>query len=273
MRILAYLRLWFVFCVCLLPIRLHAGAGLSFEPNLGQTAAEIRYLVRTSSGVIFVTDRGVIVNKGPSYELLDTNRSKEWTPERATGETISYFIGRDPAKWIHDAPRYARLVRHDAYPGIDLILYGSGEELEYDFVLAPEADAARIRLKIAGVRSVSIATDGALVMDTPAGELRHRKPVLWETLPDGSRRSVEGAFRILERNEVGFSVNRHDPALPLSIDPVLESSTYFGGSGNDQVVATDGNGILVGTTTSIDLPWQPPAKQKLPRRSPAALVA
>jgi hypothetical protein len=253
MRIPANLRLWCVFCAYTIPFCLQARAELSFEANLGQTAPENRYLARTSSGVIFITDQGITLNEGPSYELLDANLSTEWTPQGLTGETISYFVGRDPSKWVRDAPRYERLVRRNVYPGVDLVLYGAGRQLEYDFVLAPHADPSRIRLKLTAARTVSIDADGALVVDA----LRHRKPVLMETLPDGSRRSLAGAFQILGRDEVGFSVNGHDPALALSIDPVLESSTYFGGNGDDQIVATDGNGTLVGMTTSIDLPGAP----------------
>ena len=40
----------------------------------------------------------------------------------------------------------------------------------------------------------------------------------------------------------------------MSIDPILESSTYFGGHGDDQAIATDGAETLVGNTTSIDVP-------------------
>lgn len=257
MRILSNLRWWCVLCGYLASFNLQA-AGISFEPNLGQTGADIRYLARTSSGVIFITDRGITLSEPlhtvPAFELLDASLSAEWTPQSATGEMISYFVGRDPAKWVRDAPHYARLVRRSVYPGIDLVLYGPGGQLEYDFLLAPQADPSQIRLKITGAKNVSVGADGALVVNTPEGELRHRKPVLMETLPNGSRRNVAGAFRVLGRDEVGFSVEGHDPALALSIDPVLESSTYFGGSADDQVIATDGNGSVAGMTTSIDVP-------------------
>jgi hypothetical protein len=52
MRIPANLRLWFVFCACLTPFSLQAGAGLSFEANLWQTSADIRYLARTLNGAM-----------------------------------------------------------------------------------------------------------------------------------------------------------------------------------------------------------------------------
>lgn len=153
-----------------------------------------------------------------------------------------------------DAPRFERVVRPHVYPGIDFVLYGNGEQIEYDFVLAPHADPARIGLKVEGARRVVIAEDGGLIVETGDSELRHRRPVLTETLPDGSWRSVAGSFRIIGRDEVGFAVSGHNPELALTIDPVLESSTYFGGSGDDTVVATDGYGDLVGTTNSIDVP-------------------
>ena len=237
---------------------LYTTDSLSFEPNRGQTAAEIRYLARTSNGVIFVTDRGVTLSgaarTAPAFQLVGAASPAEWTVQDPTGETISYYVGRDASKWVRNAPRFARLIRPGAYPGIDLVLYGTSDRIEYDFLLAPHADPAQIRLKIEGARRLTIDPDGNLVADTSDGELRHHRPVLTETLADGSQRAVTGAFRILARDEVGFSVEGHNPAQPLSIDPVIESATYFGGSGDDSVVATDGNGNMVGTTTSIDLP-------------------
>ena len=62
--------------------------------------------------------------------------------------------------------------------------------------------------------------------------------------------------------EVGFWVGAHDPTPPLSIDPVLEAAAYFGGSADDELVATDGPGTLVGTTNSIDAPGAPFARRK-----------
>src|SRR5262249_49908680 len=144
----------------------------------------------------------------------------------------------------------------------DLVLYGAENRLEYDFRLRPAANPDSIRLKLAQASSVSIADDGSLVVETTAGEIRHHQPVFIETLPDGSHRNLEGRLRITSTPEIGFAVEGHDPALPLSIDPILESSTYFGGHGNDQVIATDGGKVLVGNTTSIDVPGSSLSRRK-----------
>ena len=52
---------------------------------------------------------------------------------------VNYLIGRDPglAHGRSDL-RQGRLRR--VYPGIDLVYYGNGRQLEYDFVVAPGAD-------------------------------------------------------------------------------------------------------------------------------------
>jgi hypothetical protein len=145
--------------------------GFRLKPTLGQTGTDIRYLVHTANGVIFITDRGITLSAQlqtlPAFELLGSNLSTEWQPQSSTGETFSYFIGRDPSKWIRDVPQYARLLRSGVYPGIDLVLYSNGNQLEYDFLLAPHAEPAAIRLKLKGSPKVSIGQDGALIVTGP----------------------------------------------------------------------------------------------------------
>ena len=47
---------------------------------------------------------------------------------------------------------------------------------------------------------------------------------------------------------------------PLVIDPVIEWSTYLGGSGDDQVIYASGN-VSAGNTTSVDFPDSSPARR------------
>ena len=50
------------------------------------------------------------------------------------------------------------------YEGIDLVYYGNGRQLEYDFVIRPEASADRIRLGFSHVQDLRIDGDGNLVI-------------------------------------------------------------------------------------------------------------
>ncbi len=62
----------------------------------------------------------------------------------------NYFIGYDPAKWRTNIPTFGRVKFTRVYPGVDLVYYGNQRQLEYDFVVAPGADAGQIKLSFAG---------------------------------------------------------------------------------------------------------------------------
>src|SRR5262249_49083675 len=97
-------------------------------------------------------------------------------------------------------------------------------------------------------------------IQTSTGTMRQHKPALYQEV-NGVRRRVAGRFRKIDRFTVGFEVSRYDRDLPLSIDPVLELSTYLGGGQDDTVVALDAT-RRVGTTTSIDFPGANAAARK-----------
>jgi hypothetical protein len=51
-----------------------------------------------------------------------------------------YFIGNDPMRWRTRIAHYGRVQYSAVYPGIDLVYYGKGGQLEYDLVVAAGAD-------------------------------------------------------------------------------------------------------------------------------------
>ena len=53
---------------------------------------------------------------------------------------INYFRGNEEQKWITDVPTFRRVSYTGVYPGIDLIYYGKGGQLEYDLVVAPSSE-------------------------------------------------------------------------------------------------------------------------------------
>ncbi|PYV16703.1 MAG: hypothetical protein DMG21_10810, partial [Acidobacteria bacterium] len=134
-------------------------------------------------------------------------------------------------------------------------------QLEYDFTVAPGADPNAIRLEIETGNSkfetrrsqiknlksrIKIAANGELVIQTGSGEVRFRKPVVyqdqWQVVsgktqapdgnhqsPIGNRQLLDGHYVLLARNRVGFKIPKYDKSRPLIIDPVLAYSTYLGG--------------------------------------------
>ena len=129
--------------------------------------------------------------------------------------------------------------------------------------------AARVRLRGRArrrSRAVELAFDGAdglrlddagdLVIATPAGDLRLRRPVIYQ---EAGRRAPARRGRLRARRRPRPVPRRRlGRPRPLVIDPVLGYSTYLGGSSNDQgfgiAVDAAGNAYVTGTTISSDFP-------------------
>jgi hypothetical protein len=186
------------------------------------------------------------------------------TPEGLHPGRVNYLIGKDRSRWRTNLPAYQALVYRDVYPGVDIRFYGSQQQLEYDVVLAPGADPARVRLAVEGARGLRLLDGGDLSIELREGRLVQKAPVLHQTI-DGRRMDVKGRFRLLSppRGEragsvmtFGFDVGAYDHRHPLVIDPVLFYSSYLGGSGSDSgfaiVVRGDGTFFAAGETASAN---------------------
>jgi hypothetical protein len=190
---------------------------------------------------------------------LDANPHPKTVGEKPLPAKVTYLKGNDRRQW-RAVTQFQRVRAKEVYPGIDLVHYGTQNgELEYDFVVRPGAEPGAIRLAVSGAKQARIdPATGDLVLQVEEGEIRQRKPVLYQER-GGQREAVQGAFVLASaRNEVTFAVGPYDPARPLVIDPTLLYSTYLGTTGDDRIhsVATEGNGIVyvTGFTDSAAFP-------------------
>jgi carboxypeptidase family protein/beta-propeller repeat-containing protein len=172
---------------------------------------------------------------------------------------INYFRGSDEQKWITGVPTFRRVAFTGVYPGIDLIYYGKGSQLEYDLVVAPGADPSQIAFDFDGAERLEVdAASGELVVHAAGGaQLRQGNPLIYQEV-DGAKRAVSGGFTA-NGNRAGFSVGDYDRSRPLVIDPAIKTySTYLGGENNDRVhdivADADGNAYAVGWTESDTFP-------------------
>jgi hypothetical protein len=141
------------------------------------------------------------------------------------------------------------------------VYYGNQRQLEYDFVVAPGADASGIRLQFTAGNPPRIDASGSLMLGGAQGQIVFHKPLVYQN-EAGQRRSIPGSFRQMANNTVGFTLGSYDHTRPLIIDPILVYSTYLGGSGTadggdeGKGIAVDsaGDAYVVGTTFSTDFP-------------------
>jgi uncharacterized protein (TIGR03437 family) len=227
-----------------------------FEPNRGQAPPSALYLARNGPNLALFSAAGPTFAQGGARisMMLDGASHRAPRAESPLPGRSNYFL---PAARIAGVPHFSTLRYAGIYPGIDLVFHGD----EYDFTLAPHVDPRAIRMRFDGTARVD---HGELIVKSGGFELRHRAPVAYQEF-GGARHAVSAAYRLFG-GIATFDVGAYDPSHPLVIDPVLVYSTYFGGSGADDASAVlldaSGNAILVGSTTSTDLPVTAGAYQK-----------
>jgi beta-propeller repeat-containing protein len=241
---------------------------LSFEANLGQADPRIDFISRGSGYTLFLTPREAVLslrdarNNSQSPAVLRMKFAGSDTKPRAAGQEelpgkVNYFIGNDPKQWRTGISTYAKVHYENLYPGVDLVYYGNQRQLEYDFVVRPGADPNIIALNFEGADQLKVDAQGELVLHTRGGEIRQRKPVIYQDV-DGVRQEVAGSYKLKDSNTVGFELAEYDASRPLVIDPVLVYSTFLGGAnvdtGVDIVVDAAGNAYVTGTTQLLIIP-------------------
>ena len=170
---------------------------------------------------------------------------------------VNYFRGSDSTKWRTNIHTYASVKYLSVYKGVDLVYYGNPGRLEYDFLIAPEADPKSIELQFDGFEKLDINAQGEILLQPAAGPaVQLHKPLVYQDI-DGQRRKVPGAYAV-RGDKVSFQLGAYDRGAPLVIDPVLAFSTYLGG-GNDEAgwaiaMGPEGDIYVTGDTNATDFP-------------------
>lgn len=260
---------------------------LSFEVNRGQTDPAVRFLARGNGFDAFLTPAETVLTlkaggtyKRPSagkeaqeenaprkgtvvrMKMVGANQTPRLVGERKLAGESNYLRGKDRSDWVRHVSHYAQVRYEAVYPGVDAVYYGNNRQLEYDLVVAPNANPKQIRMSLEGVDKARVDRKGDLVLSTACGDLRQHRPVVYQEV-GGARKAVKGRYVLASAAGattpvVGFELGQYDHSKPLVIDPVLVWSSYLGGSQNDEGngIDLDGDGFIyvTGATESPDFP-------------------
>ncbi len=220
------------------------GGNKKFDPMNPESLMNTREDIKTESSVI----RMKLIGSNPDPKIY--GQEKQVTKS-------NYLIGNDKSKWRTGVTNFGKVRYEEVYPGIDLVFYGNQRKLEYDFVVEPDADPKVINFEFDGEESITVDWDGNLRLETKVGEIVEKAPIIYQE-EDGQRKLVEGKY-VLAENKVSFKLDEYDDEKELVIDPVLEFSTYLGGTDREFTrikvdVDSVGNVYVVGATASIDFP-------------------
>lgn len=247
---------------------------IAFEMNRGQASSDASFVARADGKTVFLKSSGTefrvigrnISSKNSATQSSALNvRMHSADPGSAlSGEEempgrVNYLHGRSRHDWITGIPTYKRVRQKNVYQGIDLVYYGNGGHLEYDFIVAPQADARKIEFDFSESR-LRIDECGDLVATLADQDIRFQKPVAYQfdSMHHGHRIEIAAQYEFVKNNRVTVELGPYDRSRELVIDPTVSYSSYLGGLSNDYATSialgSDGSVYIAGYTDSTNFP-------------------
>ena len=237
-------------------LKTYGKLGLYFIENKGQLDSKVRFYVKTAGQTLYFTDEGIVFDLfrkttagEKKYKKGIEQRAKDHQATEQTGRLvftlgfdnpggkivpeglnrqdarINSFVGKDKSRWRKGIPAYKAVIYKGVYQKIDLKIYGTGTNLEYEFIVHPGGNPKDIMLTYNGIEGLTTNGDGDLLIETAFGEPRETKPYIYQEI--NGKRMVAGSFVIKSQAghpqtseySYGFQVSSYDPAYPLSSTP------------------------------------------------------
>jgi gliding motility-associated-like protein len=173
---------------------------------------------------------GVVDHFAYHVRFKGANPSPEVFAFRPQDGILNYFLGNDPSKWASSVKEYEEVRYQEIYPGIDLHFAQDDVLFKYEFHCKPGADLSNIRLEYEGVEELRLRY-GNLIVQTPFGRVFELKPYAYQWV-DGTQVEVDCRFK-LKNNTLTYVIGKHDPTLPLVIDPPVRIFASYTGSTSD----------------------------------------
>jgi len=228
-------------------------SALTLEQNHGQAPLGVDFIalgfghkfwLSPNGATLQLFDAGTKSSHSVQLQLVGANPSSRGQGLNRVAFTSAYFSADDPKGLLRNLPNYAQARYHDVWPGIDVVYYGNRDKLEYDMVLAPQADPDSIRIKLTAESRFALNSAGDLELQTPYGTVIHHRPLAFQVI-DHQRKEVQAGYTLAAANEVRIQLGDYDRSRELVIDPTLAISSPTINSPATAVLAgVDGGGNI-----------------------------
>ena len=201
---------------------------LYFVPNNGQVDNRVLFYAKAAGYTLWVTKEGLVFDckkRQVSWLVFrNADRNMHIQPLETTRHRVNYYKGKNSSTWQLKIAAAKAVLYRNIYPYIDLKVYGTGKQVEYDWIVKPGGNPEKIGFSYENVEETLIDEKGNLVVKTGLGELIHKKPVSFQTLTG----RVDVNFKKLGKNTYGFAVGHYDKVRDLIIEPLI---LYLGKGG------------------------------------------
>lgn len=244
-------------CIILIPLTVNAQMPVEFIQNRGQWDGPFEYRGNTLRGDVFLQKDGFTYLFGDSanrnkrdgmhhgwikdsvklrYHAYKVSFEGAATPvitgAKEQKTYYNYFLGNDSKKWQSNIHPYLNINYKGLYKGIDMVVSSEADNIVYDFMVQPGADAGQIRLRYEGTNGVSLTKSGDLIIKTSVGNMQELKPYAYQYI-NGKRKEVPCRYE-LEGNELSFAMPRgYDKTQLLIIDPTVIFCTFTGSTADN----------------------------------------
>ncbi|MBZ5634012.1 MAG: SBBP repeat-containing protein [Acidobacteriia bacterium] len=202
----------------------------------------------TQDGTFFhLGDRGLLLT------LEGRDRSARFEGLDKSAAPTNYF-GRNS----RSVDAFSRLRQTGVYPGIDIVYYGKGQNLEYDFELAPGADPSQIRMRFEGADSIRLGSLGQVILGLGDRQVTQNPPVVYQRRRSGEIVGVPASYVTEADGSIGITLGSYDASQALVVDPTVLFTGYLAGTSAEVPIGIghDKNGLIyiAGYSYSPDFP-------------------
>ena len=180
-----------------------------FEANRGQGPSWVRYIARTSEGLVSLGSDRIQVEQPPSaggqsFEIrLRGANPQGFQEESMHGGVANYYYGGRDVRRIEQIPLFRSVRYKEFFSGIDARFHGRNGRLEYDFELAPHASTELLQIDLPETERAIPQKDGSLAIERSGHSIRLLRPEAFQQL--GNRTAaVPVAYRLIGPHTVGF---------------------------------------------------------------------